>query len=165
MTLVVEDGTAKADADSYCTVAFADSYHSDRGNAAWADLSDAEKEQALRKATDYLMLEYGTRWKGARQYERQALDWPRWGARVDGFDVGHDDVPKDVQKATASLALRASSGDIAPDITQQVKREKVDVVEVEYQDHSSAEVQFREIDGLLRKYLQGGANAVPILIG
>lgn len=51
MSLVTEDGTAKADAESYCTVAFATTYHSDRGNAAWAALaSDTVREQLLRPA-------------------------------------------------------------------------------------------------------------------
>lgn len=165
MGLIVEDGTGLADAESYTSVAFADDYHSKRGNTAWAALDTAAKEAALRKASDYLGLHYGTRWKGEKSYERQALDWPRYGARVDQFDVGYDDVPGPVQQATASLALRSTTTDLVPDITQEVKREKVDVIEVEYQDHSSAQVRFREVDGLLRRYLTSGGGQVPILLG
>ena len=52
MSLVVEDGTGKADAESYISVADADTYHSNRGNTDWAALTTTEKEQLLRGATD-----------------------------------------------------------------------------------------------------------------
>lgn len=54
MALIVEDGTGLADAESYLSVADADTYHADRNNEAWQDYSTAEKEAALRKATQYI---------------------------------------------------------------------------------------------------------------
>ena len=53
MTLVIEDGTGKSNAESYISVADADTYHSNRGNTDWAALTTAEKERLLRIATDY----------------------------------------------------------------------------------------------------------------
>ena len=78
MSLIVEDGTGRADAESYASVSVADAYHTARGNTAWAALATtALKEAALRKATDYLGQTYGLRWKGYRMTTTQALDWPR----------------------------------------------------------------------------------------
>ena len=53
MAFVTEDGTGLAEANSYVSVAEADAYHADRGNAAWIG-EDSAKQSALIKATDYL---------------------------------------------------------------------------------------------------------------
>ena len=46
MTLIVEDGTGLANAESYVSVADATTYHANIGNTAWAAItSDATKEQ------------------------------------------------------------------------------------------------------------------------
>ena len=49
MALVHEDGTGKTDAESYCSVTFADARHTAFGNSTWTG-ADAVKEAALRKA-------------------------------------------------------------------------------------------------------------------
>ena len=78
MTLVVEDGTGKADAESYISVADATAYHAAMGNTAWAALaSDTVREQLLRKATAYIGNMYAARWTGYRSTTSQALDLPR----------------------------------------------------------------------------------------
>ena len=72
MALNTEPGAALA--DSLCTVAQADAFHAARGNTLWAPLTTPEKEQALRRATDYMAV-YSSRWKGARQTLKfQAVD-------------------------------------------------------------------------------------------
>lgn len=38
MSIITEDGTGRADAESFITLADATTYHSDRGNASKADL-------------------------------------------------------------------------------------------------------------------------------
>ena len=77
MALIVEDGTGKSDAESFISVADADTYHSNRGNTDWASLLTAAKEQNLRKATDYICQVYRMKWAGTRVNGTQALDWPR----------------------------------------------------------------------------------------
>ena len=56
MALIVEDGNGIAGADSYATEAQADLYHEHRGNTAWYSVAD--KEAALRKATDFMPVSY-----------------------------------------------------------------------------------------------------------
>jgi hypothetical protein len=169
MALIVETGTGDPTSESYIAVADATTYHANRGNAAWATLaSDTIREQLLRKATDYMVQVYRLRWKGTRVSVEQALDWPRnWVERAD-YGQGHpeltvggifyypaDEVPREVTWACAELALKANDGDLASDIEQLIKREKVGPIEVEYADYSRAEKVFRAIDLMLAPFLSG----------
>ena len=52
-------------AESLCSVAFADAYHSSRGNSSWSDLQISEREVFLRRATDYMAV-YSRKWAGVR---------------------------------------------------------------------------------------------------
>jgi hypothetical protein len=156
VTITVEDGTGKSDAESYISVTDADSYHADRGNTSWAALSDADKEAALRRATDYMLQTYRQNWKGRRTTSDQSLDWPRYDVAVDGFEVDSDWVPDAVARACAELALRASAEDLSPDLERGVVRERIDVIEVEYDAASPQAKRYRAIDNLLAPYMTGG---------
>lgn len=153
MSIIVEDGTGLADAETYISVADADTYHSQRANAAWALLDTPAKEAALRNATDYMMATYGPRWLGERVSATQALDWPRFDVVARGFAIASNSIPAEVQRACAELALRASSAELAPDVGQRTLREKVDVIEVEYDRYSPQFTQYRAIDNLLAPFL------------
>lgn len=153
MALIVETGTASTTADSYSSVADADAYLAARGYTLWAPLLLAEKEQALRRATDYMQQVFHRRWVGARLTTAQALDWPRtrW--------LGHGtllytqtEVPSAVKRACIELAFRAASGHLAPDTpAQQVKRQRVDSLEVEYA--STSRPKYPAVDAILSPYL------------
>jgi len=136
--------------ESYCTVAFADTWHSNRGNATWAALTTAQKEQCLRKATDYLEQAYT--WTGYRVASTQPLSFPRHGIWIDGYTIPSDSVPVAIQNACAELAVKASQSELSADLTKNVIREKVDVIEVEYSEHSPQWTRYRAIDNMLRGY-------------
>lgn len=161
MSIVTEDGTGRADAETFISVADASAYHADRGNAAWAALaSDALREQALRRATDYMEQVYGLKWKGGRTTDTQALSWPRYDVCANGFDVDSDVVPVALQRACAEMALKAAAGELAPDVGRLAKREKVDVIEFEYESGALPYVRYRAVDNLLAPYLEGGVGSV-----
>lgn len=164
MTLIVETGAGLANAESYISTTDADSYHAARGNTAWADLGTEDKEAALRRASDYMTGAYRDRWKGYRATSAQALDWPRVGAVVDGFDVPSDSVPAAVARACADLALRASAGELAPDLERGIASQTVDVITVVYDTASPQATRYRAIDQLLAPYL-AGAGALPVVRG
>ncbi len=135
MTLTVEDGTGKSDADAFISLAFADSYHTTYGNSTWTG-ENGDKEAAIRRATVYLS--NSLPWEGYRSNNRdQALAWPRAGV-IDGEGIGidSDEMPIELQNATAEVALREliTPGAMNPDFTasDQVKREKIGQIEVEY---------------------------------
>lgn len=128
--------------DFYGTVAAADIYHTARGNTAWAGSPD-DKTAALLRASAYVD-SFGngpaafTLWPGVKTAGRlQLRAWPRTGAfDIDGAAIDADTVPVEVEHATYEAALReiVAPGSLTPDYTpgSQVKREKVDVLEVEY---------------------------------
>lgn len=169
MTLVAETGEVVEGAESYCSVSFADSYHSARGSAAWAALDTTAKEQALRKATDYMGQAYRFSWDGFRSSSIQALDWPRtnvpardamWGGRIPEL-VASNIVPDEVKKACAELALRASSGELFADMIQGKKKVRVGPVETEYDEYSFQGKRYVSITSMLTPYFKrGGAIAV-----
>lgn len=149
-------------ADSYATLAEADAWHEARGNAAWADLTEAVREQALRRATTWVDATYGSRFIGVPGYPRvQALAWPRTGATdAGGYAVAADSIPVEIVRATAEAALREalSPGSLSPDYVASaaVVREKVGPLEVEYRGSSGASaVQpvLTVVDGLLAPLL------------
>jgi hypothetical protein len=160
MAIVIEDGTGKADAEAYISVADADTYFAARGNSAWAALTTEQKEQALRRAVDYMTAVYGQRWKGERSSTTQALDWPRDGV----LGVASDVAPVPVQRANAELALRASAGDLLADQGAQVKQEVVGPISVTYADGARQWIRYAMVDGMLAGLLRdGGGVQIPVV--
>jgi hypothetical protein len=159
MSLICEDGSGKSDSESYISVADASNYHTVRGNTAWAALTtDALREAALRRATDYMRQAYRSRWQGYKVNEEQALDWPRYNVEVEGYAVDSDIVPTEVKNACAELALRASAADLNPDLTQGVLSEQVGSIQVTYDKASPQFTRYRAIDALLSPYLKAGGG-------
>ncbi len=167
MSLIVEDGTGLATAESYISVVNATTYHSNRGNAAWAALaSDAVREQYLRQATDYMVQAYRELWKGYRLLAAQALDWPRQDVCYDELlnaYVANNVVPTEVKNACASLALTAASGALAPDLGRGVLSEQIGPISVTYDKGSAEYTRYRSIDLALGPYLRLRGASAPLI--
>lgn len=173
MALVVEDGTGKADAESYCSVASATAYHAARGNDDWAALTDTLREQCLRRATDALVQMFRGRWAGTRVNTTQALDWPRSNVPItDGPGAGRwtnyypfDTVPAAVANACAELALRAITADLIADGSQALIREKIGPLEIEYQPGSNDGANYRAIESMLAPFLSANSGQIHLVRG
>ena len=166
--LITETGAGLADAESYASIAAADTRCASLGLSAWAALDEPAKEIALRKATLF-MATYRTRWAGRRQSQAQALDWPRYGVVVDGFPVPSNIVPVDVANACIDLAVRAGSGaDLLPDLdtgSNTIKKDKTGPLETEYfLNTTDARERFVSVDALLAPYFgsAGGGNSMKV---
>lgn len=137
---------------AYGTDAGADAYHLERGNADWAMGTQSERTAARIRASQYIDGRYRlevspgiwiSMFSGKRTGARaQADEWPRTGATdIDGNAIPEAEVPIEVLNATYEAASRelAEAGSLSPDYTasQQVTKEKVDVLEVTYADTSS----------------------------
>ena len=159
MSLICEDGSGKSDSESYISVADASTYHTARGNTAWAALTtDALREAALRRATDYMRQAYRSRWQGYKVNEDQALDWPRYDVVVEGYAIDDEIVPTEIKNACAELALKAATADLLADQSQGVVREKVGPIEVEYDKSSPQSTRYKAIDAILSPYLKAGGG-------
>ncbi len=162
MSIVVEDGTGLSTAETYISVADASTYFTARGNTTWDALDTGEatanREAALRKATDYMTAIYRDRWEGVRYTEDQALCWPRSGVVCDSWAIDIDEIPTEVKRACAELALKSASDDLQADLTQGVVREKVGVIEVEYNKNSPQSKRYPAIDFMLWPFLKSGGG-------
>ena len=107
LTLVKEDGSGKADANSYASIADGDAYHEGHLYAtAWTAASVVNKAKALVLATR--LIDAYVRFNGWRLSEAQALEWPRdWCMDPDlpSADwVPNSLVPRAVVEATCEMA-------------------------------------------------------------
>lgn len=169
MSIIVEDGTGLANANSYVSVADADAYHAARGNATWTEAStspDQGKTAALARATAAIDAIYGMRFPGTKINGRdQALQWPREDAfDINGLEIDADAVPTEIKQATFEAALRelVTTGSMMPDLERggAVKRLKAGSVEVEYGGSATPGTVFSLIDGILAVLIgpSGGAG-------
>ncbi|MFM9829734.1 MAG: DnaT-like ssDNA-binding protein [Sphingomonas sp.] len=164
MALIVETGSASTTAESFASVAAADTRHSANGNAAWAALATtAIKEQSLRRATQYMEQAYRTRWHGLRKERLQALSWPRNDVVIEGWSIDSDVVPPEVVNACIDLALKAATATLAPDLERAIVREKAGPLETEYSEFSPQVVRYRAIDMALAPFLRGSAVNADLL--
>lgn len=158
-TLVVEDGTEVASANSYISRTDTDTYFLKLANTTWSALSAGAKEAALIKATAYIEQMYRLRWLGYRYTSTQVLSWPRANVPINDGPwnnfVAVDTVPQQVKDACCELALRASTEDLAADLTQGVLSETVGPLGVTYDSASTQATRYRAIDAMLAMYLGG----------
>ena len=104
MSFVAESGNGDTNSTSYVTVAYADSYHADQNNTAWASATTANKEFALMRATAYIDSRWQGQWRGSRLLSTQALQWPRDEA-YDNDDFALTGIPSYLAKLTCEVAL------------------------------------------------------------
>lgn len=164
MALEVEDGSGKANAEAYLSVAGLDAYLASHGYTTAA--TEAQKEVALRKATEYLDGKFGERWTGYRRSRTQALDWPRLNGRDDdGWPIASDEIPKELMDATAEAAYRALSAELEPDlaagqasIASESKRLGPIGKSVTYVSGGPAPPKYRKVEQLLAPLLELGTG-------
>jgi len=113
VTFTVEDGSGLSTANSYVSVADADTYHATyTGSTDWSGAENATKERALIAATQYLDIEHEGRWRGVKDSSTQSLAWPRCDAEdSDGYLIDSDALPQKLKDACCELALRVVLGD------------------------------------------------------
>lgn len=159
MAIVVETGTGtNASANSYIALAFADSFCSDLGLSEWASAATADRESAILRGMSYIdALDF----RGVKYDYDDPLEWPRSSVvDDDGYAIDEDEIPTKLQKATARAAYEEliSPGVLQSVIDAGIKRERIDVIEVEYFQSSSTAVKInRAIEGYLKGLLETGS--------
>ena len=149
---VYEDGTGLSNANSLASVQDFKDYYSLR-NIDISTLTDTQIEGFLVLGTDYIVQKYD--FKGSKLKDTQSLPFPRV--------VNNETIfPINVKYATILLAFKSQNGSLLADSQQQVKKEKVDVLEVEYMDGSSSEVIYNDVLGYLKPYLSNAGNVYNI---
>jgi hypothetical protein len=130
MTLIIEDGTGKPDAESYASAEDLAMYAVKFGVIIPAEVP--AQEALLRRAA--LAMD-GMTWKGRKSNSEQALSWPRRGVELD-YEIKPDNyLPARIQYGQMALAAEIHTDDIDPVDQRQgaVIRERVEgAVDVEY---------------------------------
>jgi hypothetical protein len=135
VTLIIEDGSGVAGANSYATVAEADTLLSLLGHPTWAGLTQEVKEAELAKGF-YVVNDGSTYvYDGARTAYGQEGAWPRTGATygTTGPTVPPNAIPPEIRRAQIVAAGGIADGSIkltGSDLL--VKTESVDVLSVTY---------------------------------
>lgn len=159
VSLVVEDGSCVPSANSYVSLDFADNYMRNTGHSGWEEKTEDERKSCLINATSYIDRTYTkVGWKGQKKFHRrQALCFPR----VELFDKDGDEVlgiPDELKRAVCEAAFISISSSLfdVKDSSGSVKRQKVDVLEVEYYSENDSTgnyiSRFTVLDSLLSDF-------------
>lgn len=168
MAIVVTPGASNAVA--YDTAANADAYFLARNITTWTG-TDADKEAALIRGTDYLENRYRGQWIGLRATEDQSLAWPRIDAvDEDGYSYESTEIPTDLKYANFEAALLVLTGtDLEPVLTRgnSIKRERAKAgpveSETEYNSGAPSRSTITSIDGLVSGLISGGGSTIELL--
>ena len=153
--------------DAYISQADADAYWSARSNVTWSAATNDAKDAAIRQATQYLDGAYS--WIGDHPGSAsQLLGWPRNNAVMTSGNrkgVQITGIPQAVKDACAELALLALSSPLKPSEERggQIKRTKVDVIEVEYSDTAPSGRTYPFISMLLKGLHQSSGISVKLV--
>ena len=152
-TIIVEDGTVVAGANSYVTEAELATYATDRGVTL-----TAATDVLLIKAMDYIE---SLSFTGTKFSEGQPLQWPRSNVYIDGFYFVPTIIPPALQtgQIATALAIDSDNGPLAT-VGRSTKREKVDVIEVEYMSSAAAQPIVKTINAAMRKILVSGGSSM-----
>lgn len=159
MAIIVEDGSSKADAESYVSVTDCTAYHAKHGGVAWDAIDN--QEAALRKATQYLDTMY--KWRGTPASTTQALKWPRYDVVVDDVPLLWNVVPEKLKQACCELAAR---GDLFADVdAQHVASVKVGPIERTMSAPANGgQKRYAAVDALVRDLVLAGSGSASISV-
>ena len=160
MAIVVETGQLVEGANSYISISDAQDFLVSRGLIA--SPTDLTEGHVLRGA-DYLNT-LSERYKGVKRTNitnphRSAMQWPRLFVFIDSIPVGSEEIPALLIEAQIEVAYEISMGrdPLSTKSTRVVKKEKVDVIEVEYQIEPGgspyADFDYRRVHALLAPLL------------
>lgn len=173
--IIIEDGTlASASANSYVSIANVSAYCVNMGYTTWASLSTTDQGTAILRGMVYIdSLQY----KGYKTAFTNPLQWPRMGvygpaADIQGYpfwdNFPQNEIPNSLKRATCQAAYEesVSAGILLPTSDANIKKEKIDVLEIEYFDRSeeiSSSPVFAKIKALMVDILKSdGGNFVTV---
>lgn len=135
MALIIEDGTIVAGAQSVVTATEMLTYANLRGLTVPS--LEADREKLLILAMDYLK-SIENRMKGTRTDDDQELPEPRLNVVLFGDFVDQNTIPEQYKNAQIEAAIAANTQSLLlNESSQNVKKEKLDVLEIEYVDGGS----------------------------
>jgi len=132
MTLIIEDGSVVANANSYITVAQFKDWADSRGITYG---TDQEVEQGILRAMDWFERQF---FIGNKANENQPLQWPRTEALIDGYYADATEIPKEVITALyEATKVELDGNSQLNNEDRRTIREQVGDISVEYAENSN----------------------------
>lgn len=159
--LIIEDGSQVDNANSFVTDAEYKTYANLRGLTVAATQPDREAD--LIAAMDYLQsVEH--KMKGYRASSTQALLYPRYGVLLHGYVIANTVIPNELKRAQMEAAVYSTSSELLTNTTNEnIKKEKVDVLETEYFTGGNVvTVDFQRVDAQLKPLLKATDTMVRV---
>jgi hypothetical protein len=167
ISIVVEDGTGKTDANAYVSVASARAYAEARGKDDVLPEDDDDVAALIVQSTDYLET---LPWKGTRTTTTQALAFPRCGVVIDGQCLADDVIPVRLTTAQSQAVLEiAVNGDLLPtQMKPGIKEKDIGPIKTIYfgGDNTDFIPRFPMLDAMLRQLLgtSGASNIFGVRV-
>ena len=150
MTIIVEDGTIVAGANSYVTTTELTTFATARSITLVAGA-----ETLLIQAMDYIeSLQY----KGGKRTQDQVLQWPRVDVYIDGYYFSSESIPQQLKDGLCHYAIAVDQGtDSLQDVTRQTTTETVGEISVQYKASSVSATTNIKVAATMYKLLESGS--------
>ena len=147
MTLIVENGTVVTNADSYVSVTDYTTWAAAR--AIEYDASAVEAQ--ILRAMDYIET---LRFIGQKSTKGQALQFPRVGVVIDGYELAYNEIPTQLKRAVyESVKAESEGASQLANIERRTLSEKVGEIAVQYAENSDSTTSVIAINKALYKLL------------
>lgn len=165
-TLIPEDGTNVADANSFNTLTEIKAYATLRRRTLPDD--DELIEGYAIRAMDYLS-SFEDQYKGDRTYDDQTLSFPRSDLVIRNTDFPEDEMPAEIKNAQCQLVIEMAAGVILQPtfvLEGRIKRKKVGPLDTEWFDgmQSGNEPMIPAVDALLSPLLRMSFGLVTVRV-
>ena len=153
-------------ANSYCTVAEANTYHDAHlYGTVWSEAETAQKTVALIWATR--LLDEMCDWVGEKINSTQALRWPRGGAYDrDDYELDNASIPRFLVNATAELARHLLIKDRLQEMDENVaglEAVKAGPVEVNFSSMDRIDLLPPSVDQMIKDFSKGASGSGMIV--
>ncbi len=163
MSLIIETGATVSGANSFTT----DAEFVARAALVGATIpaTEAARDALQIKAVTYIMMQE-SKISGTRASGTQLLPYPRTSSTANGFAVSSTEIPPQVKMAQLELAIQSATSSLFQTATSSgVKREKLDVLEVEYFEGSTgSEVKTEQADAYLMQLFNTSATTASNML-
>lgn len=165
MAIIVEDGTIVDGAISFVS---REDYITYAATLGVTVADDAQADTDLVKAAQYINSKE-PQLKGCLVDRDQPMSFPRTNLTIDGFGWEDTEIPRQVILCQLNLALDIRAGidpyNLPTNPNRSVKREKVDVIEVEYMGSDSQAKLSRSShwQALLSSLLRRNGLSIPLV--
>lgn len=151
MTLIVEDGSLVANANTYISAADFTAFATAR---SYTLVSGAET--LLIQAMDYIE---NLSFKGLKRNRSQAVQWPRAYVYIDGYYFDTTAIPQQLKDGLCHVAMAIDAGNSPlADLPRFTSSERVGELEVKYAPGAPSTPMNIKIHNALYKLLSGGGG-------